>query len=32
MRITVIKKGKANAKPVAYCDIFIDDPPWTPKK
>jgi hypothetical protein len=32
MRITVIKKGVGNAKPVAYCDWFIDDPPPAPKK
>ena len=25
MKIQVIKKGTVNAKPVSYCDIFIDD-------
>ena len=25
MKIHVIKKGTVNAKPVSYCDIFVDD-------
>jgi hypothetical protein len=25
MKIKVIKKGTVNAKPVAYCDVLIDD-------
>jgi hypothetical protein len=32
MKIHVIKKGTASAKPVAYCDFFVDDPPVAPKK
>jgi hypothetical protein len=32
MRIHVIKKGTTNAKPVAYCDIYVDDPPPMTKK
>lgn len=25
MKVQIIKKGNVNAKPVSYCDIFIDD-------
>ena len=25
MKIHVIKKGSVNAKPVNYCDYFVDD-------
>ena len=25
MKIKVIKKGTVNAKPVAYCDVIIED-------
>jgi len=32
MRITVVKKGSATAKPVSYCDWFVDEPPPAPKK
>ena len=32
MKIQIIKKGTVNAKPSAYCDIFIDDVPWPAKQ
>jgi hypothetical protein len=32
MRIQVIKKGTSTAKPIAYCDTFVDDPPPMAKK
>jgi len=32
MKIQVIKKGTATAKPVTYCDWYVDDPPAAPKK
>jgi len=25
MKVQIIKKGTVNAKPVSYCDIFLDD-------
>jgi hypothetical protein len=27
MKIKVLRKGIPNAKPVAYCDFLVDDPP-----
>jgi len=32
MKITVIKKGNATAKPASFCDWLVDDPPVAPKK
>ena len=32
MKIKVIKKGTVTAKPVTYCDVFIDDVPHTDKQ
>jgi hypothetical protein len=32
MRIHVIKKGTTTAKPIAYCDTVVDDPPPMAKK
>jgi hypothetical protein len=32
MKIQVIKKGTVSAKPVAFCDFFVDEPPPAPKK
>jgi hypothetical protein len=32
MTIKILKKGSVNAKPVAYCDYLVDDPPPAAKK
>src|SRR5262249_31082583 len=32
MKIQVIKKGTVNAKPVTYCDVFVDDVPAAEKQ
>jgi len=32
MKIHVIKKGVSNAKPLSFCDFFVDGPPAAPKK
>jgi hypothetical protein len=32
MKIKILKKGSVNTKPVAFCDIFVDDPPPMVKK
>ena len=32
MKIQIIKKATVNAKPSAYCDVFIDDTPLTDKQ
>ena len=32
MKIHVIKKGISNAKPISWCDSYVDDPPPAPKK
>jgi hypothetical protein len=31
MKITVIKKGNKNAKPVNYCGMFVDEVPMNKK-
>ncbi len=31
MKITVIKKGTKNAKPVAYCMMLVDEVPMNKK-
>lgn len=31
MKINVIKKGKKNAKPAAYCGILVDEIPYDKK-
>ena len=31
MKIQVIKKGTVNAKPIAYCEILLDDVPLNDK-
>ena len=30
--IKIVKKGTVNTKPVASCDVFVDDPPPMAKK
>ena len=32
MRIHLIKKANVNSKPVAYCEMYVDDPPPMAKK
>jgi len=32
MKIQIVKKGTANAKPSSYCDILIDDVPLNAKQ
>jgi hypothetical protein len=32
MKIQIIKKGISNAKPVSFCEVYVDDPPPAPKK
>jgi hypothetical protein len=32
MTIKILKKATVNTKPVAYCDVFVDDPPPMAKK
>jgi len=32
MKIHILKKGTVNAKPVTYCDVFVDDVPLRDKQ
>jgi len=32
MTIKILKKGSVNSKPVAYCDVYVDDPPPMAKR
>ena len=32
MTVKILKKATVNTKPVAYCEILVDDPPPMAKK